>query len=133
MKKRIISIIIAVIICFSVIISASAETNGQLSDNADSFIYGEIEDAPDSSEEIYDDSEKGVPLSRLPIALIVGLIIGFLIIHGIASKNKSVKMQKNATVYMRQGSLVITGSADNFLYKNVERREKPKPQNDTKS
>lgn len=126
MKKRIISIIIAVVICFSVIISASAEANGQIFDNADSYIYGETEDAPESPEEIQNNSEKGVPLSRLPIALIVGLVIGFLIIYGIASKNKSVRMQKNATVYTRPGSLVITGSSDNFLYKNVERREKPK-------
>jgi len=35
-------------------------------------------------------------------------------------------MQENATVYTRPGSMVITGSADNFLYKNLDRTEKPK-------
>lgn len=68
----------------------------------------------------------GVSIIWLPVSLLIGLLVGFLIINGIASKNKSVKMQKNATVYTRPGSMVITGSADNFLYNNVERREKPK-------
>ena len=68
----------------------------------------------------------GVSIIWLPISLIIGLVIGFLIVNGIASKNKSVKMQKNATVYTRPGSMVITGSADNFLYKNLDRTEKPK-------
>lgn len=92
------------------------------------------EDAP--ADDTYDDetdAEVGVPLKRIPIALGIGLIIGFIIIYSIASKNKSVRMQKNATVYTRQGSLIITGSADNFLYKNVDRREKPKPQDNKKS
>ncbi|MBR3868777.1 MAG: TPM domain-containing protein [Clostridia bacterium] len=81
------------------------------------------------SNDTYDgttDEKGGVPLWRIPVALGIGFIIGFLIVYGIASKNKSVRMQKNATVYTRPGSLVITGSADNFLYKNLERREKPK-------
>ena len=68
----------------------------------------------------------GVSIIWLPVSLLIGLLVGFLIINGIASKNKSVKMQENATVYTRPGSMVITGSADNFLYNNVERREKPK-------
>lgn len=87
------------------------------------------------ADESYDDEaddEVAVPLKRIPIALGIGLVIGFIIIYSIASKNKSVKMQKNATVYTRQGSFVVTGSADNFLYSNVDRREKPKPQNNKK-
>ena len=57
------------------------------------------------------------------------MAMGFIIIFAIASKNKSVRMQKNATVYTRPGSMIITGSADNFLYNNVERKEKPKQEN----
>ncbi len=72
------------------------------------------------------EEKDGVSIIWLPVSLGIGLLIGFLIINGIASKNKSVKMQENATVYTRPGSMVITGSADNFLYNNVERREKPK-------
>ncbi len=77
-----------------------------------------------------DTEEKdGVGIIWLPVSLLIGLLAGFLIIHSIASKNKSVHMQKNATVYTREGSMIITGSADNFLYNNVEQREKPKQEN----
>ena len=77
-----------------------------------------------------DTEEKdGVGIIWLPVSLGIGLLVGFLIINSIASKNKSVHMQKNATVYTRPGSMIITGSADNFLYNNVERKEKPKQEN----
>ena len=72
------------------------------------------------------EEKDGVSIIWLPVSLLIGLLVGFLIINGIASKNKSVKMQENATVYTRPGSMVIIGSADNFLYNNIERREKPK-------
>lgn len=75
------------------------------------------------------EEKDGVSIIWLPVSLGIGLLVGFLIINSIASKNKSVHMQKNATVYTRPGSMVITGSADNFLYSNVEKKEKPKQQN----
>lgn len=75
------------------------------------------------------DEKDGVGIIWIPVSLGIGLLIGFLIINSIASKNKSVYMQKNATVYTRPGSMIITGSADNFLYSNVERKEKPKQEN----
>ncbi len=75
------------------------------------------------------DEKDGVAFIWLPVSLGIGLLVGFLIINSISSKNKSVHMQKNATVYTRPGSMVITGSADNFLYSNVEKKEKPKQQN----
>lgn len=75
------------------------------------------------------EEKDGVAFIWLPVSLGIGLLIGFLIINSIASKNKSVHMQKNATVYTRPGSMVITGSADNFLYSNVEKKEKPKQEN----
>lgn len=90
------------------------------------YVYDE-EPLDDSTETIGASKEKdGVAFFWLPVSLLIGLLVGFIIINGIASKNKSVKMQENATVYTRPGSMVITGSADNFLYNNVERREKPK-------
>lgn len=90
------------------------------------YIYDE-EPLNNDTDTIGASEEKdGVSIIWLPVSLLIGLLVGFLIINGIASKNKSVKMQENATVYTRPGSMVITGSADNFLYNNVERREKPK-------
>ena len=90
------------------------------------YVYDE--ESLDNSTETAGESEEkdGVSIIWLPVSLLIGLLVGFLIINGIASKNKSVKMQKNATVYTRPGSMNITGSADNFLYKNIDRTEKPK-------
>ncbi len=87
---------------------------------------GESVYAGEADEPKTENEKDGVSIIWLPVSLLIGLLVGFLIINGIASKNKSVKMQENATVYTRPGSMVITGSADNFLYNNVERREKPK-------
>ena len=88
---------------------------------SEEFVYAGESDEPKT-----ENGKGGVSIIWLPVSLLIGLLVGFLIINGIASKNKSVKMQENATVYTRPGSMVITGSADNFLYNNVERREKPK-------
>lgn len=82
-------------------------------------------DEPGETDDVADEKD-GVPFFWIPVSLVIGLFTGFLIINSIASKNKSVRMQKNATVYTRPGSMIITGSADNFLYNNVERREKLK-------
>lgn len=91
------------------------------------YVYdGEPVYAGESTESETEKEKDGVSIIWLPVSLLIGLLVGFLIINGIASKNKSVKMQENATVYTRPGSMIITGSADNFLYNNVERREKPK-------
>lgn len=61
--------------------------------------------------------------------IVAGMIAGFIIIFAIASKNKSVRMQKNATVYTRPGSFVVTNSYDNFLYKKLDKTPKPKQNN----
>ncbi len=91
------------------------------------YVYdGEPAYADEATESETKTEKDGVSIIWLPVSFAIGLLVGFLIINSIAAKNKSVKMQENATVYTRPGSMVITGSADNFLYNNVERREKPK-------
>ena len=91
------------------------------------YVYDEEPVSASEADEPKTENEKdGVSIIWLPVSLLIGLLVGFLIINGIASKNKSVKMQENATVYTRPGSMNITGSADNFLYKNLDRTEKPK-------
>ncbi|MBE6819981.1 MAG: TPM domain-containing protein [Ruminococcaceae bacterium] len=88
---------------------------------SEEFVYAGESDEPKTENE-----KDGVSIIWLPVSLLIGLLVGFIIINSVASKNKSVKMQENATVYTRPGSMVITGSADNFLYKNLDRTEKPK-------
>ncbi len=69
------------------------------------------------------------PAKTIVLCIVVGMAMGFIIILAIASKNKSVRMQANATVYTRPGSFAVTGSYDNFLYKNLDRTPKPKQEN----
>ncbi len=69
------------------------------------------------------------PAKTIILCIVVGMAMGFIIIFAIASKNKSVRMQTNATVYTRTGSFVVTGSYDNFLYKNLDKTPKPKQEN----
>ena len=88
----------------------------------------------DAENEEYTENKKDAPKGKvsiiwIPICLGVGIFLGFLIIKSIASKNISVKMQKNATVYTRNGSMTVTGRSDNFLYKELDRRAKPKNNN----
>lgn len=71
------------------------------------------------------------PAKTIILCIVVGMAMGFIIILAIASKNKSVRMQTNATVYTRPGSFVVTGSYDNFLYKNLDKT--PKPKQETKN
>lgn len=74
------------------------------------------------------DSSKS-PVKTIILCIVAGMAMGFIVIFAIASKNKSVRMQKNATVYTRPGSFVVTGSYDNFLYKNLDKTPKPKQEN----
>lgn len=73
--------------------------------------------------------ESGNPVVTVIICIVAGMAVGFGVMLLIASKNKSVKMQANATVYTRPGSFVVTGSYDNFLYKNLDKTPKPKQEN----
>lgn len=101
------------------------QTGDSETDNAET-----VTEKADETAENKDDGKKGtVSPIWIPICLAIGILIGFLIIKGIASKNISVKMQKNATVYTRSGSMTVTGRSDNFLYKEVEKRAKPKNNN----
>lgn len=65
-----------------------------------------------------------------PMAIVVGVLIGIVIavviMLGHKSKLKSVKMQHAAANYIKQGSFRLTTSREIYLYKRVERREKPK-------
>lgn len=62
----------------------------------------------------------------LLMCIVIGMLAGFIIIKSIAGKNKSVRMQTNATVYTRPGSMVVTGGADNFIGRRVYSTPKPK-------
>jgi uncharacterized protein len=60
------------------------------------------------------------------ISIALGMIIGFVIPNAMASGNKSVRLQRDASVYARQGSMRLTGNADVFVNSAVTRVPKPK-------
>lgn len=60
----------------------------------------------------------------IPIALIIGFVIAKITVSGMKAKLKTVRPQKAANSYMKDGSLNITDSRDLFLYRTVTRSAK---------
>lgn len=66
---------------------------------------------------------------NLVIALGIGFIISLLITELMRSSLKTVYSQPKADSYIKAGSMKLTKESDLFLYRHVERREKPKDNN----
>ena len=67
-----------------------------------------------------------VSLIWIPLSLAIGIVIVFFVLKTMASSNKSVVRKVDAKDYVRSGSMVVTGSYDNFLFNNVTRVARPK-------
>ena len=63
---------------------------------------------------------------KIGAALIAGFIIALIITCIHAAKLKSVRSQRSAVNYVKEGSFRLTQSSDRFLYRNVTKRQKPK-------
>ena len=68
------------------------------------------------------------PLSilYLGLALVIGLVTALIVTGVMKSQLKSVAPQRDATDYVRQGSMRLTNQRDLFLYRDVHRTERPK-------
>ena len=62
----------------------------------------------------------------LLISLVIGVVLALIITGTMKGKLKSVRSQRAAANYVRQGSMNVTESSELFLYRTVESREKPK-------
>lgn len=60
-------------------------------------------------------------LGSLLIAVIIGAVVSLIIVFSMKSKLKSIRLQKGAANYVRNGSFTLTRDADIFLYRNVTR------------
>lgn len=71
------------------------------------------------------------PLSAiwLPISLVAGTIIAVVVVGLMKAELKTVRFQPRAKDYVRTGSLNVTQSRDLFLYRTVNRTEKPQKKN----
>jgi hypothetical protein len=61
--------------------------------------------------------------------LLAGIIIALVIVMVMKSAHKTVKKQRTATNYIRQGSFNLRKKTDSFLYRNVSRTARPKANN----
>ena len=59
------------------------------------------------------------------ISIVIGFIIAFIVVSVMKGKLKSVAFQRDATTYVKQGSMNVTVSRDFFLYRTVTRTAKP--------
>mgnify|MGYP003166317962 CR=1 FL=1 len=68
------------------------------------------------------------PLSilYLGLALVIGLVTALIVTGVMKSRLKSVAPQRDATSYVRQGSMKLTNQRDLYLYREVHRTERPK-------
>ena len=66
------------------------------------------------------------PAKALLIAVIVGLVAAVAVALILRGQLKSVRAQRGAADYTRPGSLYISSSYENFLYRHVDRTAKPK-------
>lgn len=62
----------------------------------------------------------------LPLALLIGFAIAMIIMSIFKKQLKSVKMERGAVNYVRQGSMNVTASRDTYLYSTVSRTARPK-------
>ncbi len=65
------------------------------------------------------------------ISVVIGFVIAFIVVSSMKQKLKTVELQRDATTYVKQGSMQITQSRDFFLYRTVTRTAKPKNNSST--
>ncbi|MCR4644751.1 MAG: hypothetical protein K5695_05000 [Oscillospiraceae bacterium] len=64
-------------------------------------------------------------VTNILIAIVVGIIIAAIIVGGQVSALKSVNERHEASDYVKQGSMQLSQKQDIFLYKKLEKTEKP--------
>lgn len=75
------------------------------------------------------------PLSKvwIIIAIVVGFLLALMVVGNMKSKLKTVRSQKGAANYVREGSMNVTGSRDLYLYRTVTRVKKAENNNSSGS
>lgn len=93
-----------------------ADSNEELAepDNAE-------EPAQSAGSDNAEEAKKSLSLVWIPVSLGVGILVAFLIVHGMKSKLKTVKKKNEANSYVRNGSLNINENYESFLYSEVSK------------
>ena len=69
---------------------------------------------------------EALSLIWIPICLVLGLVIALIAVGGMKHSLHSVRPQRAAAGYVREGSMTVTERRDFLLYRQVTRTEKPK-------
>lgn len=64
-------------------------------------------------------------VKNLLVSLVIGFVIALISVLVMKGKLKSVRAQTGAADYVKKGSLKLNRKQDTFLYRKVDRREKP--------
>ena len=62
-------------------------------------------------------------LMYLFLAVGIGLVLAWVVVHVMKGQLRSVAFQENAASYVREGSMKLTNSRELFLYRDVQRTE----------
>lgn len=79
-----------------------------------------------SAEQENSGKKKPLSIMWLPISFGVGILVAFIVVGSMKASMKTVHMQAAASDYTKSGSFSVTESRDVFLYRDVERTERPK-------
>lgn len=60
------------------------------------------------------------------ISIAIGLVIALIVVSSMKQKLKTVELQRDATTYVKQGSMQVNVERDFFLYSTITRVAKPK-------
>ncbi len=75
--------------------------------------------------------DTSAPLYYIPLSVVIGIAIAFVIVKIQASSLKTVRQKVDAADYV--GGLALTGEQDRFLFKNIRKTPKPKSNSSTRS
>ncbi len=70
---------------------------------------------------------------NIVIAAVIGLVTALIIVFSMRSQLKTVRPQKGASSYVRQGSFVLTKDLDLFLYRNITRTRRAESSSGSRS
>ena len=108
--------------------------NTMLLEMKDDIISGNYTAALDTYiAELTEYVKPGVHFIWLFVFMLVGCVVALLVLNGIAAANKSVHKAFDAKVYVRSGSLVLTGRNDTFKGSYVNKDAKVDENNSSKT
>jgi uncharacterized protein len=110
----------------SVIESVGEDMTPDLKDGNYAAAFDTFADKCEERIDIAINGEPFDPVMSFIVALVIGVVLALIVTGVMKGQLKSVRSQRAAANYVRKGSMNVTESYELFLYRTVEKREKPK-------